>query len=97
VITDGTYAPLDKRRWPLTWLLSPWVIGALLAIGWVPIYALRPLSQIFTYLNSEDVAEGFGMAWGMGVMLPSTFLAGMLTVIQIFRWLLNLVSPSKSS
>ncbi len=37
------------------------------------------------YPRDWKVAEGFGMAWGMGVTLPCTALSAVSLVVQGFR------------
>lgn len=75
--------------------LSPWIILALILIGCGPLFAVDALAEIFPYLKSWTVSEGFGVPWCMGVALPSTVLAVIFTAIQVFRLPIDLASRLK--
>jgi len=51
-------------------------IPVLLAVGWVPLL-------VADLVKSKDWA--FGMAWGMGVALPCSFLTVVSAIVQPFR------------
>jgi hypothetical protein len=69
---------------------SAWWIPVLVAIGWGPLF----MAGFFLNSNRSDAAS-FGMAWGMAITFPCTFLAVKSVPVQMFRLLMYFVNRVK--
>jgi hypothetical protein len=70
-------------------LLSPWTIGALLALGWGPIFVDDYVATVRPDLDAAYVTQGFAMGW-MGVTVLCSLLAILLTIVYLVRFVLAL-------
>ena len=55
---------------------SAWWTVILLAIGWVPLF-------VADFVSPKNI--GFGMAWGLDIALPCSFLAAVAIIVQAVR------------
>ena len=72
--------------------MTAWWIAIVLAVGWGPVLYI----DLF-YPHDLKLARGFGIGWGMGIALPSMFIAVLLVLVQAFRALMFLWNELRGS
>jgi hypothetical protein len=72
---------------------SPWIIIAMLALGWGPLYVAEFIRRVRPDLDASYAPQAFGMGW-MAITLLCSLVAGVLAVVHLIRFLMRLLGRS---